>query len=85
MVVFRPHIRESLLITDPSEKQFFTNSELELISGVPTKEGDQDTLEELLTMSDEEKRFWKMKGISPEYMINDRFESEEIEEEKEYF
>ena len=33
-------------------------------------------------MSDEEKVFWKMKGISPEYMINDRFDSEEIEEEK---
>ena len=35
-------------------------------------------------MSDEEKRFWKMKGISEEYMIKDRFE-EEKEEEKEYF
>jgi len=85
LVVFRTHIRESLLITDPTEKQFFTNSELELVSGIASKEGDQDTLEELMTMSDEEKRFWKMKGISPEYMINDRFDSEEIEEEKEYF
>jgi len=26
-----------------------------------------------------------MKGISPEYMIKDNLESEEIEEEKEYF
>ena len=84
MVVFRPHIRETLLITDPSEKQFFTRSELELISGIPTKPDDQDSLEELMTMSDEEKRFWKMKGISEEYMIKDRFE-EEKEEEKEYF
>ena len=84
LVVFRPHIRETLLITDPSEKQFFTRSELELISGIPTKPDDQDSLEELMTMSDEEKRFWKMKGISEEYMIKDRFE-EEKEEEKEYF
>ena len=84
-MVFRTHIRESLLIKDPEEKQFFTRSELELVSGIASKEGDQDTLEELMTISEEEKRFWKMKGISPEYMINDRFDSEEVEEEKEYF
>ena len=66
LVVFRTHIRESLLITDPSEKQFFTSSELELVSGIASKEGDQDTLEELMTISEEENRFWKMKGISPE-------------------
>jgi DNA polymerase elongation subunit (family B) len=87
LVVFRPHIRETLLITDPSEKQFFTRSELDLVSGIPTKEGDQDTLEELMEMGEEEKRFWKMKGISPNYMITDRFETEEIieEEGEEYF
>jgi DNA polymerase elongation subunit (family B) len=85
LVVFRPHIRESLLITDPSEKQFFTRGELDLVSGVSSKDGDQDTLEELMIMSDEENRFWKMKGISPEYMINDKFETEEVSEDKEYF
>jgi DNA polymerase elongation subunit (family B) len=85
LVVFRPHIRETLLITDPEDKQFFTNTELELVSGVPTKPEDQDTLDELMTMSEEEKRFWKMKGISSEYMISDRFDSEEITEEEEYF
>lgn len=85
LVVFRPHIRESLLITDPSEKQFFTRGELDLVSGVSSKDGDQDTLEELMIMSDEENRFWKMKGISPEYMINDKFETEEVIEDKEYF
>jgi DNA polymerase elongation subunit (family B) len=87
LVVFRPHIRETLLITDPSDKQFFTRTELGLISGVPTKEGDQDTLEELMIMSSEEERFWKMKGISPNYMVKDKFEGEvTIEEEgEEYF
>jgi len=82
LVVFRPHIRETLLITDPSEKQFFTSSELELVSGIATEEGDQDTIEELLTMSYEEFKFWKRKGISPTYMINDRFDGEEIIEEE---
>jgi hypothetical protein len=74
LVVFRPHIRESLLITDPSEKQFFTNSELELISGIPSKEGDQDSLKELMTMSDEEIRYWESQKLMPDYMIKDRFE-----------
>jgi hypothetical protein len=83
LVVFRTHIRESLIITDPSDKQFFTRGELELVSGIPSEEGDQDNLEELMTMSEEELRFWKMKGISPQYMVKDRFEEEE--EEKEYF
>lgn len=85
LVVFRKHVRESLLITNPEEKQFFTSSELELVSGIPNKDGDQDTIEELLTMSEEEVVFWKNKGLSPEYMINDRFEGEDVVEEKEYF
>jgi DNA polymerase elongation subunit (family B) len=80
LVVFRTHIRESLLITNPADRQYFTRTELELVSGIPSEEGDQDTLEELMTMSEEEMRFWKMKGISPEYMIKDL-----LEEEKEYF
>jgi hypothetical protein len=83
LVVFNTHIRESLLITDPADKQFFTRTELELVSGIPSEEGDQDSLEELMTMSDEEIRFWKMRGISSDYMVKDRFEEEETE--KEYF
>jgi hypothetical protein len=85
LVVFKPHVRESLLITDPSEKQFFTRTELELISGVPTKPEDQDTVEELMVMSNEEKVFWKKRNMSPDYMISDRFEDDDIVEEIEYF
>jgi DNA polymerase elongation subunit (family B) len=73
LVVFRTHIRESLLITDPSEKQFFTRSELELVSGIPSKEGDQDNLKELMTPSDLELEFWESQKVSPNYMIKDRF------------
>ena len=79
LVVFNTHIRETLLITDPEDKQFYTNSELELVSGVPTKPEDQDTLEELMTISDEEMVFWNMKGVSPEYMIKDRFNGERLD------
>jgi DNA polymerase elongation subunit (family B) len=77
LVVFRTHIRETLLITDPEDKQFFTASELELVSGIPSKEGDQDSLEELMTMSPEELRFWESQKLLPDYMIKDRFAESE--------
>ena len=73
LVVFRTHIRESLLITDPANKQFFTRSELELVSGIPSKEGDQDNLKELMTPSDLELEFLESQKVSPNYMIKDRF------------
>lgn len=80
LVVFPLHVREALIIEDPENKQFFTSKELELIGGVATNPGDQDTLEELMTMSDAEIEFWRQKGISSEYMIRDRFQ--ELEEIK---
>ena len=73
LVVFRTHIRESLLITDPSEKQFFTRSELELVSGISSKPGDQDDLKELMTPSEEELKFWESQKVMSNYMIKDRF------------
>jgi len=75
LVVFNTHIRESLLITDPEEKQFFTRGELELVSGIASKPGDQDNLEELMTPSDEELEFWSKQNVSSDYMIKDRFDN----------
>lgn len=73
MVVFNQHVRENLLIDNPEDKVYFTRSELELISGIPMKTDHQDTLEELLTISEEELRFWGDVGIDHDYMIKDRF------------
>ena len=73
MVVFPLHVRESLIIDNPENKQFFTSKELELVGGIPTNPEDQDTLEELMTISDAEVEFWERKGVSCEYMIRDRF------------
>jgi DNA polymerase elongation subunit (family B) len=78
LVVFNLNVRETLLITDPSEKQYFTETELELVSGVASKEGDQDTLEELMTMSDEEKRFWSTNKLNSLYMLKDRSKGETV-------
>jgi len=78
LVVFNIGVRETLLITDPEERQYYTNSELELVSGIPSSPGDQDTLEELLTISDAELDFWNKMGVSPDYMVNDRL-SDKVE------
>ena len=42
-----------------------------LVRGFPRREGDQDTLEEVLTLSDTEITFWKKVGINPYYMYVD--------------
>jgi DNA polymerase elongation subunit (family B) len=79
LVVFPLHIRESLIIENPEDKQYFTSKELELIGGIATNPEDQDTLEELMTMSEGEVNFWNRKGVSETYMIKDRFqENKEI-------
>lgn len=68
LVVFNTEIRDDILVDDPKERQFFTHSQTELVRGFPRREGDQDTLEEVLTLSDTEVKFWKNVGIDPYYM-----------------
>lgn len=58
LVCFSKDIRDRILITDPSERPYFTAEESKLCSGQPNKEGDQDTFEQLMTMDDKEIRFW---------------------------
>jgi len=41
------------------------------VRGYPRREGDQDTLEEVLTISDTEIKFWDSVGIDPYYMYVD--------------
>lgn len=41
-----------------------------LINGVPFEEGDQDKLEEVMTLSEGEVEFWKKRGIDPNYMYD---------------
>lgn len=69
LVCFSPEIRERILVDTVKNKktkeieltQFnvFTIKECELSSGVPFKDGDQDTLEELMIMEDKEIEFWR--------------------------
>ena len=45
-------------------------SQCELISGNPLKDGDQDTVEELLEITDLELKFWDRVGVSPDYIYD---------------
>lgn len=71
LVVFSTDIRDDILIEDPKDRSFFTKSQTELVRGFPRREGDQDTLEEVLTLSDGEIDFWKNVNIDPYYMYVD--------------
>ena len=71
LVCFDPLVREDILIDNPSKRKYFTKQELELTSGYPFKDGDQDKLEELLVITDEELQFWKSINVSPTYMFED--------------
>jgi DNA polymerase elongation subunit (family B) len=71
LVVFSTEIRDEILVEDPSQRPFFTKTQTELVRGYPRREGDQDTLEEVLTISDGEISFWNNVGIDPYYMYVD--------------
>jgi DNA polymerase elongation subunit (family B) len=71
LVVYSPEIREDILIEDPKDQPIFTKSQTELVRGYPMKESHQDTLDEVLTLSDTEISFWQSVGIDPYYMYID--------------
>lgn len=65
LICFHPDIREDILIDNPEDRRMFTEKETELVSGLPRKEDDQDTYEELMSLSDREIAFWIKKGETP--------------------
>lgn len=66
LVCFHPNIRNKILITNPKDKQYFTEEESKLVSGYPNKEGDQDTYEALMTPENKEVEFWlKINEVPP--------------------
>ena len=69
LVVFRPEVRESLLVKKPEDRQFFTSKQCELIKGIPRREFDQDSMEEVMTPSKEEKVFWDKMGLSEDSFL----------------
>tara|TARA_R110000824_G_scaffold399595_1_gene605250 strand:+ start:114 stop:2822 length:2709 start_codon:yes stop_codon:yes gene_type:complete len=69
LVVFKLEVRESLLVKNPEDRQFFTTKQCELIKGIPRREFDQDTIEEVMNVSKEEKMFWDKVGLSEDSFL----------------
>ena len=68
LVVFKEEVRKGLIVDDPKERGIFTTSQCELINGVPFEESDQDTLEEVMTLSEGETNFWNRVNQSENHM-----------------
>jgi len=89
LVCFRPEIREKILLTIVKEKNkqtkkvteklkervVFTRGECELVSGMPFKDGDQDSYEDLMVMEDKEIKFWDKVNKIPNYMEPEEWET----------
>lgn len=70
LVVFKEEVREQLLVSNPEDRGFFTKDQSELINGVPFEEGDQDSIDDLLTLSEGELKYWEKRGINPNYIYD---------------
>lgn len=70
LVVFKQDVRENLIVTNPENRGIFTTDQCELINGVPMKEGDQDSVDDLLKLSEAEVKYWETRGLSPNYIYD---------------
>lgn len=66
--------KHNILITNPEERKSWLLSELELVSGHPFKEEDQDTIEELFTPSERELDYWAKFGYKADFWFDDNIE-----------
>lgn len=89
LVCFHPDIRSKILldivkIKDKTTKKtverlkervIFTKGECELVSGMPFKDGDQDSYEDLMRMEDKEIKFWDKVNKVPNNMEEEEWET----------
>jgi DNA polymerase elongation subunit (family B) len=70
LVCFKDDVRNALLVNNPEDMGIFTAIQCELINGYPMGPGDQDELEEVMTLSDGEVRYWEKRGVSENYIYD---------------
>ena len=70
LIVFNEDVRNSLIIDNPSKREFFTKTQCKLISGLPFDPEDQDNVDEVLTMSPAELKFWERVNVDPNYIYD---------------
>jgi DNA polymerase elongation subunit (family B) len=68
LIVFDDEVRDTLLIKNPDDRSFYTTDQCKLINGIPFDERDQDSLEDVMSISDDEFNFWENVKISPYHM-----------------
>jgi hypothetical protein len=70
LVCFKDEVRNGLIVNDPEQRGIFTTAQCELINGQPFEDGDQDKLEDVLTITDAEMSYWEKRGLNPDYMYD---------------
>jgi hypothetical protein len=70
LIVFDNEVRDSLLVKNPEDRNYYTSNQCALTNGNPFKPEDQDDLEVLLTVSTEELDFWNSVGVSPDHIYD---------------
>jgi len=70
LIVFDDEVRETLLVKNPEDRNFYTSDQCKLINGKPFNPEDQDDLFDLLTITKEELEFWDNVGISPDHIYD---------------
>ena len=71
LVCFKPEVRDSLLKKNPEDREYYTKTQCNLINGIGRKKGDQDSLDEILELSREEKMYWKKINTSENYFMEE--------------
>jgi DNA polymerase elongation subunit (family B) len=70
LVCFKDDIRNGLIVNNPEEMGIFTAAQCEMINGYPMGPGDQDELEEVMSLSDGEVKYWGKRGLSENYIYD---------------
>ena len=68
LVCFSKDIRNEILVSNPDDRNYFTEEQCAMSSGEPNKPGDQDTYEQLMTMEDKEIKFWMKYDLTPPFL-----------------
>lgn len=68
LVVFKPEIRDDILVEDIKDRQYFTKTQCDLNNGHPLKESGQDKFDEVMTLSESEVAFWNKVQRDPYFM-----------------
>ena len=68
LVCFSPEIRDKILIQNPDDRQYFTEEQCKLVSGMPFNETDQDTYEALMTPERKEIEYWLSINETPPFV-----------------